>query len=140
MRQMRQYKKSNLTYATWLRILVPMNSRYETIILEKFNKHHILDLMLLCDLLPEVDKSTIYRNLKRMTENGILKEIHVRDGVISYELASHAHPHLLCKSCDAVEELDISLENLKKLIPENVQAESMELNVAGLCSACRKEN
>ena len=113
-----------------------MVSKYEQDILEQFNKHHILDLMLLCELLPEIDKSTIYRNLKRMAKQGILKEIHVKEGVISYELASHDHPHLVCKSCNAVEELDIPLENLKKLVPKSVKVESIELNVSGLCKDC----
>jgi Fur family ferric uptake transcriptional regulator len=91
--------------------------------------------------LPQVNTSTIYRTLDLLVDEGLLLRTDLGRDRAFYEPArEHAHHHLVCERCGAVEHLhDEHLGDLR----ERVRAESgfalgsTEITMFGLCSACR---
>lgn len=48
---------------------------------------------------PDVNLSTVYRNLEELERLGVISHSHLGHGPSSYLLASHAHAHLICSEC-----------------------------------------
>ncbi|MDQ6985676.1 MAG: transcriptional repressor [Candidatus Dojkabacteria bacterium] len=97
-------------------------------ILKQFNNNHLLSLNNLIDILPEIEKSVIYRNLKRLERDNIIKEVFTNSKETFYELSSlDDHQHLICESCGHVETIQ------KKIKIKNF---SEVTNLTGICSDC----
>lgn len=106
-------------------------------IVKIFEKGDLLTAQEIVDKLSDIDRATIYRNLTKLTEAGILREVHVKKGVSSYEIAKphDYHQHLICTNCEKVIPIDISPSDVKKLIP-GVEFDEFELNLRGKCPNC----
>jgi Fe2+ or Zn2+ uptake regulation protein len=50
---------------------------------------------------PDVHMTTIYRNLEDLQRLGVVVHTHLGHGPVTYQLASHAHAHLVCSECGA---------------------------------------
>ena len=50
---------------------------------------------------PDVNISTIYRNLEDLERLGVVTHSHLGHGAATYQLASLAHAHFVCESCGA---------------------------------------
>jgi Fur family transcriptional regulator, ferric uptake regulator len=93
--------------------------------------------------LPRVNASTIYRTLDLLVDEGLLLRTDLGSDRAFYELArEHAHHHLVCDRCGAVEHLhDEALGDLR----ERVRAGSgfavgaREITLFGLCERCRPD-
>lgn len=48
---------------------------------------------------PDVHMTTIYRNLEDLQRLGVVVHTHLGHGPVTYQLASHAHAHLVCAEC-----------------------------------------
>ncbi len=48
---------------------------------------------------PDVNISTVYRNLEELEELGVVAHSHLGHGPSSYVLASQAHAHFICADC-----------------------------------------
>jgi Fur family ferric uptake transcriptional regulator len=48
---------------------------------------------------PDVNLSTVYRNLDELEQLGVISHSHLGHGPSSYLLASHAHAHFICSDC-----------------------------------------
>jgi Fur family transcriptional regulator, ferric uptake regulator len=48
---------------------------------------------------PDVHLSTIYRNLEELERLGVVVHTHLGHGPLTYQLATHAHAHFICKEC-----------------------------------------
>lgn len=51
--------------------------------------------------LPDVNISTIYRNLDELQRLGVIIHSHLGHGPATYQLASLAHAHFICEECGA---------------------------------------
>jgi Fur family transcriptional regulator, ferric uptake regulator len=58
---------------------------------------------------PDVNLSTIYRNLDDLEQLGVVVHAHLGHGPAVYGLAALAHGHLVCENCEAVIELPADL-------------------------------
>ena len=58
--------------------------------------------------LPGVNLPTVYRNLQFLRAAGLVQELHLGEGPVRFEAGSsdERHPHLVCRSCGAIEHLD----------------------------------
>jgi len=100
-------------------------------ILKEFSCHHI-----------KVNKTTVYRELERLQEVGIMNSVELGDRKKYYELASREHHHhLVCLRCERVEDVDMDEKKLfeeeKKVSREKgftVLRHSLEF--FGLCKKC----
>ncbi len=50
---------------------------------------------------PDVNISTIYRNLEDLQRLGVIVHAHLGHGPATYQLASTAHAHFICEECGA---------------------------------------
>jgi len=90
--------------------------------------------------LPQVNASTIYRTLDLLVAEGLVLRTDLGGDRAYYEPAhEHAHHHLVCERCGAVEHLhDEQLGDLR----ERVRADtgfvlgSAEITLFGLCADC----
>lgn len=104
--------------------------------LADFLKEHGLD----------VNKTTIYRNLDKLTENGTLikHKSQVNDGFIYQEASTscdcHEHIHFQCSKCGSVLHLSDEktadyLKSISETLGLEIDTTSSTLN--GLCPKCR---
>jgi Fur family transcriptional regulator, ferric uptake regulator len=91
--------------------------------------------------LPQVNASTIYRTLDLLVAEGLVLRTDLGGDRAYYEPAhEHAHHHLVCESCGAVEHLhDEQLGDLRARIKSNTGfvVGSGEITFFGLCAGCR---
>ncbi len=58
---------------------------------------------------PQVDPSTVYRNLEALEELGLVTHTHLYDRVIRWHRADiERHGHLVCRSCGAEQEVPLT--------------------------------
>lgn len=95
----------------------------------------------------KISIATIYRNLKLLEEQGIIKKLYMCDDVPPlYEMNEqdeHTHHHLVCKQCGAVIDFDEDLlESVEKTIEEKngFKVEDHRVVFYGICSKCQKKN
>lgn len=89
---------------------------------------------------PKISFATVYRNLDAMAKNGQIKEVQFVDKKKRYEGLLHDHQHFICTKCDRIIDMELSkLLNVdeigKKL--QCHQVNSFNLELIGLCAACR---
>ena len=58
---------------------------------------------------------TVYRTMKTLEESGIVRRVNLRHNHADYELSGEDHHHLICTTCDRIEDFDgCEIENLAK--------------------------
>lgn len=84
--------------------------------------------------IPTINLTTIYRNLEKFTEIGIVQKISLAHQEYAYEYSEHKHHHTVCESCHTIQHIQLSPETLKR-IPElsHFDPESIEVIVRGTC-------
>jgi Fe2+ or Zn2+ uptake regulation protein len=89
-----------------------------------------------------VNKTTVYRELQFLSEQGIIIEINFGDNIKRYELAALPHHHhVICKKCKNVE--DIYINNKMAQLEKKIQKKSKyiisghSLEFFGLCRKCQ---
>jgi Fur family transcriptional regulator, ferric uptake regulator len=91
--------------------------------------------------MPQVSASTIYRTLELLVEEGLLLRTDLGGDRAYYEPArEHAHHHLVCESCGAVEHLhDEQLGDLRECVRASAgfAVGRGEITLFGLCARCR---
>lgn len=106
-------------------------------IIKVFENGALLTANEICGLLPEIDRATIYRNLKTLHSTGILREVSIKKGILSYELNIDSHQHFVCERCEKIIPVDIEMQDLKKILPKGIEFEEFELNLKGKCIECK---
>jgi Fe2+ or Zn2+ uptake regulation protein len=91
---------------------------------------------------PRLSLSTVYRNLLKFKEQGLVNELHFDENHHHYEAkASAEHHHLKCLGCGRVIEFDYPLSDY---ITANVaqakgfQVTEAEVSFSGYCARCRR--
>ncbi|MFH0793106.1 MAG: transcriptional repressor [bacterium] len=91
-----------------------------------------------------VSKASVYRTIGLLLEGGFLSEVMIGDRTGHYESAycRKHHDHLLCKRCGRIIEFESpEIEAMQDKVCSSFGfvAESHHLEIAGICSACRKK-
>lgn len=106
-------------------------------ILALFEVSHALSAHDIHAELSDMDLSTVYRNLERFEQDGVLRTITLEAGRTFYERTScHAHAHFVCTSCNTVDSLLHGIEVEKRNLPRGARADHAEVVVHGRCAAC----
>lgn len=88
-----------------------------------------------------INKTTLYRELAFLQQQGMVTDVRLNERQTRYELAGEHHHHVVCTSCDRIEEveLDHHLEAQEKKIEALTQfkIEKHSLEFFGLCAACQ---
>jgi len=116
------------------------HSKKREAILKIFENGDLLEASEVYEKFHWIDRATVYRNLTLFVEQGLLREVHIKKGVASYEFNTKGdnHQHFLCGKCEKVIPIDINYDEMKKIIPVEVQFEEFELNLKGTCKDCKK--
>lgn len=92
--------------------------------------------------------ATVYRNLKLLDEQGVIKKLLIDEGGGSafYELQTHgeihSHHHLICKKCGSVSDFqDDLLDAIEKIIEitSHFEIHDHKVSFYGICMNCRGE-
>jgi Fur family ferric uptake transcriptional regulator len=90
--------------------------------------------------LPQVNPSTIYRTVDLLVDEGLLLRTDLGGDRAYYELAhDHAHHHLVCERCGAVQHLhEEQLGDLRARLKASAgfTLGDGELTLSGLCRDC----
>lgn len=89
--------------------------------------------------LPGVTDATVYRTLNFLSEQGFIFPAHVGGGQLVYEIAGHAHHHLICRQCGRSHEIDHELlVDLYKEFEKRTGfcIDSVHTTFFGLCPDC----
>lgn len=90
---------------------------------------------------PSISLATVYRNLNKMSEMGIIKKIEGLEDSDHFDHNTHEHYHLLCVKCNRI--YDISAEiapQVCKIVTENMGFDVIEHEITfkGICPECKK--
>jgi len=91
-----------------------------------------------------VDKATIYRNLKSLLKKGIIREIKNIDGISFYEIDckihNPIHPHFECILCKKIYCLSpLAAEDILALSNyTDFKIEKIDIKFKGICNECKK--
>ena len=89
-------------------------------------------------ILPHVSLGTVYRNLSELEDLGVIKSFSTKE-VIRYDGNMADHSHFICRECNLMLDFkskDIST-SLNNRLPKNFVAESMDIQISGLCENCK---
>ena len=98
---------------------------------------HIFDALRLSHA--EIGIATVYRNLKALQDQGLVKKLNVGEGADRYDADTSNHYHFLCDCCGEVS--DIYKDDLEISFKKNNQMtiKNHELYVYGRCAGCNKK-
>src|SRR5687768_11765495 len=90
--------------------------------------------------LPRISLGTVYRNLKKLSEEGLIREIQIAGQTTRFDANTGRHYHIRCLRCGRVNDLPISVD--RRLEEEagramNYQVVSHQVEVLGVCPLCR---
>ncbi len=88
---------------------------------------------------PSLNKTTVYRTLEKLVNDGTVEAIMLHEGILHYELRTHKshHHHFVCLKCDNIYCIDGCLSDLVALLPKGFSLESHEVTLRGICIGCR---
>lgn len=91
---------------------------------------------------PAVNRATVYRTLKLLSELGLIADTVTVDGRLVYEMAGeHRHHHLVCRICGA--NVEFSDANFRAFTDQLQQShgflvENSHVTLRGVCAVCRE--
>jgi Fe2+ or Zn2+ uptake regulation protein len=90
--------------------------------------------------LPRISLGTVYRNLKRLAEEGAIREIHTGGHPARFDGNTGRHYHIRCLGCGRVSDLPMSVDT--RLEEEagramNYQILGHQVEIHGLCPLCQ---
>lgn len=90
-------------------------------------------------ILRAVGLATVYRNLKRLVDEGAVEIILLPGESARYEIArSHHHHHFQCTTCRRVYDVEGCPGNLHRTLPRGFSVDRHEVTLYGRCAACGK--
>lgn len=86
---------------------------------------------------PGLGIATVYRNLKALVDEGLLRTVTLPGEVPRYEAAEHRHHHhFQCTRCQRVFDVHACPGDLSHLAPPGFSVEDHELTLYGCCRDC----
>ena len=89
---------------------------------------------------PQIDPSTVYRNLETLEELGYVTHTHLDDRVTRWHRADvERHGHLVCRSCGTEQEIPLRLlEPLARRLQaeQRFRADLAHSAIVGICREC----
>lgn len=89
--------------------------------------------------MPNISLGTVYRNLKQLADNGMIKSIDGLDGTTHFDHYTETHYHFICNKCKKIYDIDSSLlPDMTQKISEETGflIESHDITLRGICSNC----
>jgi Fur family transcriptional regulator, peroxide stress response regulator len=90
--------------------------------------------------LPRIGLGTVYRNLKKLAADGVIREIHTGGNPARFDGNTGRHYHIRCLGCGRVNDLPMSIDTRLEDEAEramNYRILGHQVEVLGLCSSCQ---
>lgn len=90
---------------------------------------------------PGVSFDTVYRNLRLMSEMGVLEQFYSMDAGLKFKAACehHHHHHLICTNCEKTLTFEYCPMEQEMKLPGNFKIMNHRFEVYGLCESCQLE-
>ena len=90
---------------------------------------------------PSISLGTVYRNLRRLAEQGRVKENKIGGEPARFEVPRRRHYHIWCVQCGRIEDLALPYQNaldrrVQRLVRYRLEEHRMEFY--GVCPSCRR--
>lgn len=91
--------------------------------------------------LPRVGLGTVYRNLRTLVDEGLIREVRSADEAVRFDGNTGEHYHIRCVCCGRVSDLPVSVD---RLIEEQAQKATNyaiighAVEVQGVCPGCQR--
>lgn len=90
---------------------------------------------------PAISLATVYKNIHLFVESGVFRKMSVHHGSVRVEMNQHAHHHLVCSKCKAIEDIEEDLLGelpKRRKLPGGFLVERYSVDVIGLCASCQQ--
>jgi Fur family ferric uptake transcriptional regulator len=88
-----------------------------------------------------INKTTVYRQMERMRQEGIVQEVFLSDGIRRFEARGDHHHHLVCQHChtilDVVLDRDLHEQERQIMKIQHFKVLHHSLEFFGLCQKCQ---
>jgi Fur family peroxide stress response transcriptional regulator len=95
----------------------------------------------------QLGAATVYQNLNRLAQKGLLKRFIGPDGLARFEANLSPHHHLLCVECGRIVDAGVSETSLRHLNPVDLltgkpatgwEFSGAQVELKGICPSCRR--
>ena len=89
---------------------------------------------------PSISKTTVYRNLRKLAVDGLIRPVLLPDGLERYDDRTDRHYHFKCKECRDILDVDIDyLADLNDTVrgKYGVRIDSHDVVFWGICLKCK---
>ncbi len=88
-------------------------------------------------IVPQIGLRTIYRQLKDMTEEGLIVGVDYPGQPLRYEWVRHGHhSHFICRKCDRVYDMQTDVQDVQVEPPPGFVVTGQETVFYGVCPEC----
>lgn len=107
---------------------------------EKSREHHTAEEIfnILNRENPQISRATVFRNLKELSDTGVLKKIELFGDADRYDIIK-PHYHAKCVECKNIFDLDFPYNEDYNLIDTSHEIISHDLVYKIVCDKCKKE-
>lgn len=91
---------------------------------------------------PELSVGTVYRNISVFKDMGLVKMVGVVNGQERFDACVRPHPHLICRVCSSVTDLNINIPTISQKLytvlnmEYGISVDDYTLTFHGLCRKC----
>lgn len=122
------------------RITTQQQAIYQLI--KKAGLHHSVEQIYaeIRRVMPRISMATVYRNLEKLSDQNMIGKVVIR-GKYYFERQTDKHYHVVCLSCNQVDNLDsLPASDIESFFSRstNYKLISHELVLYGLCDTCQK--
>jgi len=91
---------------------------------------------------PTVSKTTVYRNLRQLALDGIIRQVSLPDGLERYDRFTGQHHHFKCSKCGTIFDVEIEYpEGINDTIQKKYgfKVDRHDVVFTGVCSKCKRK-
>ncbi|MFC1973919.1 Fur family transcriptional regulator [Chloroflexota bacterium] len=91
-------------------------------------------------VMPHISLGTVYRNLRLLKDEGLLKELRFNGSQSRFDGNTSDHAHFICDKCEQIADVDESMGAEIKydtIISNGLEVTHHTVTYFGLCSDCR---
>jgi len=90
---------------------------------------------------PSVSFDTVYRNLRMLSEMGVLEQFYFLEGGLKFRASclDHHHHHLICMNCEKTLTFDFCPMKEALDLPGRYKIMNHRFEIYGICEECQEE-
>jgi Fur family ferric uptake transcriptional regulator len=88
-------------------------------------------------IIPSINLSTVYRNLKVMLDETVLQSYDLPGSAPRYQVVHSEHTHhFLCEDCNRLFNIHLCPKEIHAMVPQGFQMHSHSITLKGQCREC----